>query len=91
MISLNSNYTICSSLCPESAIDIMWKIKQDLLFYTSTKTGHSYVKHGMFEILKHSKQYSSCHGLICDHQMDNWKNIPTYSYFDSIFGLQSCY
>lgn len=33
MISLNSNYfLICSSLCPDSAVDIMWKIKQDLLF-----------------------------------------------------------
>lgn len=34
------------------------------------------MKHSMFEILKHSKQYSSCHGLINDHQMNNWKNIP---------------
>lgn len=54
MISLNLNYTICSSLCPESAIDIMWKIKQDLLFYTSSKTGLSCVKHRMSETLEHS-------------------------------------
>ena len=51
MISLNSNYTICSSLCPDSAVDIMWKIKQDLLF-TQVKQD-LYVKHRMFEILKH--------------------------------------
>lgn len=37
MISLNSSYTICSSLCPESARDIMWKIKQDLLFTHQVK------------------------------------------------------
>ena len=54
MISLNLNYTICSSLCPESAVDIMWKIKQDLLFTHQVKTGLSYVKHRMSETLEHS-------------------------------------
>lgn len=53
MIALNSNYTICSFLCPESATDIMWKIRQALL-YTCQVKPDSWMKYRIFEFLKGS-------------------------------------
>lgn len=53
MIALNSNYTICSFLCPESATDIMRKIRQALL-YTCQVKPDSLMQYRIFEFLKGS-------------------------------------
>lgn len=53
MIALNSNYTICSFLCPESAADIMWKIRQALPYTCQVKLD-SLMKYRIFEFLKRS-------------------------------------
>lgn len=53
MIALNSNYTICSFLCPESATDIMRKIRQALL-YTCQVKPDSLRQYRIFEFLKGS-------------------------------------
>lgn len=53
MIAFNSNYTICSFLCPESAADILWKIRQALL-YTCQVKPDSLMKYRILEFFKGS-------------------------------------